>query len=214
MHRVIQEISEGNDWRNGEFARFKANQNRVEPELWHRMCVPMIYAHWEGFVVDALKITLKHLNSLNLTHAVLPTKLIVLSIGDNYRSLSGKQSFSQRIEFTDKFKQLFNSVVKFKTKIETKSNLKSAIFKELCDIFGFDSLPYSEYLREIDRLVNIRNSIAHGENSYLPTLDNINLYIESVQKSSDLLLIDIESYLIEEKFLIGNHEVNVVEVLS
>ncbi|MCO8050085.1 hypothetical protein GWI76_04745 [Proteus sp. G2659] len=202
MHRVIEEISEGNDWRNGEFAKFKTNQSGVPPELWYRMCIPMVYAHWEGFVVDALKILLKHLNTLNLTHSVLPTKLIVLSIGDSYRSLSGKQSFSQRIEFTNKFKRVFNSVAKFKTKIETKSNLKSVVFNELCDIFGFDTNPYNEYLKEIDRLVNIRNSIAHGENSYVVTLDNINLYIEAVQKSSDLLLIDIESYLTEEKFLV------------
>ncbi|MEQ4624768.1 MAE_28990/MAE_18760 family HEPN-like nuclease [Providencia manganoxydans] len=205
----MQEIVEGNDWRSGEFARFKANQNKVEPDLWYRMCIPMIYAHWEGFVVDALKIMLKHLNGLNLKYSVLPTKLIVLSIGDSYKSLSGKQSFSQRIEFTDKFKSLFNSVVTFKTKVETKSNLKSNVFKELCDIFGFNEQPYCEYLKNVDRLVHIRNSIAHGENNILPTLENITLYIDSVQKCSDLLLIDIENYLLEERFLIENHGINI-----
>lgn len=202
MHSVIQEITEGNDWRNGEFAKFKANQSGVEPKLWYRMCVPMIYAHWEGFVVDALKTMLAYLNELKLTHSELPTRLVVLSLGDNYRTLSGKQSFSQRIEFTEKFKNLLDSVIQFQTKVETKSNLKGKVFKELCDIFGFDTKTYSSFLPDIDRLVSIRNSIAHGENSFLPSSDNINLYINSVQCACDLLLEDIDNYLAKKKYLV------------
>lgn len=203
MHRVVEEIQENNKWRYSEFAKFKANQNDVEVIFWNRMCIPMIYAHWEGFVVDALKIMLGYLNELKLTHSELPIRLVVLSLGDNYRTLSGKQSFTQRIEFTEKFKNLLDSVIRFQTKVETKSNLKGKVFKELCDIFGFDTKSYNEFLPDIDRLVNIRNSIAHGENSFLPSSDNINLYINSVQNACDLLVEDIDKFLVEKKFLVN-----------
>lgn len=201
MHSVVDEISINNDWRDGEFAKYKANSLNVEEQLWCRMCIPMIYAHWEGFVVDALKIMLKHLNQLDLQSTQLPTNLVVVSMGDSYRTLSGKQSFEQRINFTQSFNELLDKPVKFKTKVDTKSNLKSNVFEDLCVAFGFDSSKFEGQLNDIDRLVNIRNSIAHGENSMKPDMQNIEKYIESVKDAMDLLLYEIDDYLSEQRYI-------------
>ncbi|MCW2482199.1 hypothetical protein, partial [Candidatus Symbiopectobacterium sp. NZEC135] len=62
MHSLVEEINETNAWRDGEFAKFRVNPHQVESILWGRMCVPMIYANWEGFVVSSLKMLLQHLN--------------------------------------------------------------------------------------------------------------------------------------------------------
>lgn len=201
MHSVVDEISINNDWRDGEFAKYKANSLNVEEQLWCRMCIPMIYAHWEGFVVDALKIMLKHLNQLDLQSTQLPTNLVVVSMGDSYRTLSGKQSFEQRINFTQSFNELLDKPVKFKTKVDTKSNLKSNVFEDLCVAFGFDSSKFEGQLNDIDRLVNIRNSIAHGENSMRPDMQNIKKYIKSVKDAMDLLLYEIDDYLSEQRYI-------------
>lgn len=201
MHSVVEEISINNEWRDGEFAKYKANSLYVEEQLWCRMCIPMIYAHWEGFVVDALKIMLKHLNQLDLQSSQLPTNLVVVSLGDSYRTLSGKQSFEQRINFTQNFNELLGKPVKFKTKVDTKSNLKSNVFEDLCVAFGFDSSKFEEQLHDIDRLVNIRNSIAHGENSMQPDMQNIEKYITSVKGAMDLLLFEIENYLTQQRYI-------------
>ncbi|MFW7526165.1 MAE_28990/MAE_18760 family HEPN-like nuclease [Vibrio ostreicida] len=201
MHSVVEEISINNDWRDGEFAKYKANSLNVEDQLWCRMCIPMIYAHWEGFVVDALKIMLKHLNQLDLQSTQLPTNLVVVSLGDSYRTLSGKQSFEQRINFTQSFNELLDKPVKFKTKVDTKSNLKSNVFEDLCVAFGFDSSKFAGQLNDIDRLVNIRNSIAHGENSMQPDMQNIGKYITSVKNAMDLLLYEIDDYLSEQRYI-------------
>ncbi|HCG5263667.1 hypothetical protein HJ093_12175 [Vibrio parahaemolyticus] len=200
MHSVVEEIVANNDWRDGEFAKYKANSLNVEEQLWCRMCIPMIYAHWEGFVVDALKIMLKHLNGLKLDSSKLPPNLVVVGLGDAYKTLSGKQSFQQRIDFTNKLNELMSEPVKFKTKVDTKSNLKSNVFKELCDSFKFDSAKFSDQLADIDRLVNIRNSIAHGENSMQPDMKNIEKYIVSVKEAMDLLMYEIDDYLTKEKY--------------
>jgi hypothetical protein len=52
---LIEEILEANSWRDGDFAKFKANTYNVDEELWFRMCIPMIYAHWEGCVVTVFR---------------------------------------------------------------------------------------------------------------------------------------------------------------
>lgn len=202
MHRVTEEIIINNSWRDGEFAKFKANSLRVEEKLWCRMCIPMIYAHWEGFVVDAFKILLKHLNSLQLDSSQIPTNLVVVSLDDSFKSLSGKQNFDQRVTFTDKFQNVLKQKVNFTPKINTKSNLKSNVLEDICDKFGFDFAKFNDVKRDLDQLVHIRNSIAHGENSFLPNTEKINNLIESVKNGIDILIAEIDTYVEEELYLL------------
>jgi hypothetical protein len=206
VHNLVEEISQTNSWRDGEFAKFRVNPHQVESVLWGRMCVPMIYANWEGFVVSSLKMLLQHLNNLGLTPLQIPTRLVVVGLGDTYRSLSGKQSFEQRCAFTDKFNELLRSTVKFKTRIETKSNLHSDVLKELCQMFNFNFDRFSDSIATLNRLVYVRNCIAHGENSILPTQENIEKFIDAVKKSIDILLDEINLFLMQESYLYPQQE--------
>lgn len=201
MHRVVEEIYESNKWRDGEFAKFKINSSNVDENLWCRMCIPMIYAHWEGFVVSSLKVLLEHLNGLELSPKDVKTNFVVFGLGDSYKSLSGKQSFKQRIEFTDKFSSIFQEHLKFAKKIDTKSNLRSYVLKELCEMFLFDFSVFEDQVGDIDRLVNVRNSIAHGENSFVPTMENIKKYIDAVTKAMDVMIEQIQKFIEGEEYL-------------
>lgn len=201
MHRVVEEIYESNKWRDGEFAKFKVNSSNVDENLWCRMCIPMIYAHWEGFVVSSLKVLLEHLNRLELNPKDVKTNLVVVGLGDSYKSLSGKQSFKQRVEFTDKFSGIFQEKLKFAKKIDTKSNLRSDVLNELCEMFSLDFSGFEDQAGDIDRLVNVRNSIAHGENSIVPRLENIEKYIEAVTKAMDVLIEEIQKFIEGEEYL-------------
>lgn len=201
-HSLIDEIQVENNWRDGELAVFKVNPQKVDAPLWNRMCLPMIYAHWEGYVVSSLKLLIGHLNSLELTPSKVPTNLIVLGLGAKYKSLSGKQSFDQKVIFTDSFKEIFQKEIKFKKDVDTKSNLNGGVLKELCKVFGFNFDVFSDVTGDIERIVMFRNRIAHGENSILPDSENIEKYILSITQATDLLLTEIESFLSNEKFLL------------
>jgi len=200
LHKLIAEIQGENDWRDGELAVFKVNPQKVKEPLWNRMCLPMVYAHWEGYVVSSLKLLISHLNSLELSPNELTTNLVVLGLGDKYRSLSGKQSFEQRIIFTNNFKDILQKTIKFKTKIDTKSNLNKTVLEELCTIFGFNFGVFKDVLSDIEKVVILRNKIAHGENSVLPDSDNIEKYILSITKATDLLLEEIHKFVSNESF--------------
>lgn len=205
MHRVIEEISVSNEWRDGDFAKLKVNSSKVDEALWCRMCIPIIYAHWEGFVTSSLKIMIDHLNGLKLSTEKIPTRLVVVGLGDTYRTLSGKQSFEQRVDFTNKFRSLIKETIKFRNKIDTKSNLKSNILKELCQMFGFDFEKFNDIIGDIDRLVHIRNSIAHGENAVNPDMNNVLKYIEAVTQAMDIFINEINEFLINEDYLLKSN---------
>ncbi len=200
-HNVIEEVLENNSWRDSDFAQMKIRCSQsTEDQLLRRMCIPMIYAHWEGFIVSAIKEILKHLNTLQLTPTEVPTRLVVHCLGDAYKSLSGKQKLVQRIAFTDKFNKLMMSTMKFKTKVDTKSNLNSDVLMELCEIFSFKFDRFSSILPDINRLIFLRNAIAHGENSAIPTIESINLYIESVKNGTEILLNEMDIFLKNETY--------------
>jgi len=200
-HEIIIEIQEDNNWRDGELAKFKINPHKVDQKLWDRMCIPMIYAHWEGYVVSSLRLLLDHLNKLQLSPNDVDTKLIVIGLGRAYNSLSGKQSFDQKVDFTVKFKDLFERAIKFKKDIDTKSNLNSKVLKELCNMFGFGFEEFNNVIADIDRVVTFRNKIAHGENSILPDTDSIEKYISSVTAATDIFLEEIDKFLSNESYL-------------
>lgn len=200
MHRVVQEIQEDNEWRDGDFAKFKKNIASLDQALWNRMCVPMIYAHWEGFVISSLKILITYLNTLEINPSNIPTNLVVVCLDKSYRSLSGKQSFQQKIEFTDRFKAIFEKNIKFSGKINTKSNLSSKVLCEICTMFDFDYEKFKTITRNLDMLIRIRNSIAHGENAIIPSKENINNYIKTVNEATDIFLNEIEIFLVNEKY--------------
>lgn len=198
MHRVIGEIGTDNEWRDKDFAIFKINSKGVDKILWYRMCIPMVYAHWEGFVVSSLKILITYLNSLQLLPCHINTNLIVVCLADSYKSLSGKQSFEQKITFTNKFQDSLSNEIKFQTEINTKSNLNSKVLEEICFMYGFDFEKFKNITRDINALVNVRNRIVHGENSIVLSEENLFNYISTVQKAMDLFLNEI-AVLIEEK---------------
>jgi hypothetical protein len=203
VHRIIQEILIDNEWRDRDFARFKIFSDETDEALWNRMCVPMIYAHWEGFVVNALKTLLTYLNRLNLAPNNIKTHLIVVCLADSYKRLSGKQSFEQRIDFTTKFQSRLTQNVKFQKNINTKSNLKSSVLEEICNMYGFNFEKFKKVTNEIDRLVSVRNSIAHGENSIIPSDENIKNYIETVRTAMDLFLEEIDIFIENENYLLS-----------
>ncbi|WP_299493524.1 MAE_28990/MAE_18760 family HEPN-like nuclease [uncultured Shewanella sp.] len=205
-HNLIDEIQAENNWRDGELATFKVNPQKVDGSLWNRMCLPMIYAHWEGYVVSSLKLLIDYLNSLKLNPSEVPTNLIVLGLGTKYNSLSGKQSFDQKVVFTDSFIEIFQKKISFKKDIDTKSNLNSNVLKELCTVFGFNFESFKGVIGDIDRIVMFRNRIAHGENSILPDSENIEKYIVSITQATDLLLTEIDNFVSNENFRLKNQE--------
>lgn len=81
---LIDEIAQSSEWREGEFAKFKVNANGVDEVLWCRMCIPMIYAHWEGFVSSSLRELLRFLNNLALNPSECRVNIIVVGLSDAY----------------------------------------------------------------------------------------------------------------------------------
>ena len=73
MHPLTNEIMASREWRVRELENLKKvgilALNNYLPKVkdqYYRMCIPYIYAHWEGFVVESFKQLISFLNDLHL----------------------------------------------------------------------------------------------------------------------------------------------------
>lgn len=174
MTITYKELEQELNWRIREFANFKKMGIQLkatyQDETFLRMTIPMIYAHWEGFVSQAFKIVFEYLNKQNLEPHRLKHNIFIYSIEKNFDSLKGKASFNNFCDFTDNLFSILNEKVLFNTKIVTKSNLKYDIFVELCEKISLPTNDFLPYKYELDKLVHLRNQISHGEKGIAITL--------------------------------------------
>ncbi|MCB9328393.1 MAG: hypothetical protein H6572_06875 [Lewinellaceae bacterium] len=200
---LIDEIRLDNEWRTKDIAKMKMTYSQL-PEanrgFFLRLCVPMIYAHWEGLVVSSLTSLIKGLNKSKLSHSNVPVKLFVLSVGEKFKRLQSNQSLEQRCDFTQTFFDRLNNHLTFEKKVNTKSNLNYKVLGELCNMFLLDIEDFSIYENDIDKLVDIRNKIAHGENAYLFELPQIEKYFELLENICEVFLNNIEKFINQKRY--------------
>jgi len=95
----------------------------ISPE-YYRICVPYIYAHWEGFITESFKALISAINNLRLDRTDVIDSLYTFSLLETLRPLSGKQSFDQCCDFIKKYKDRVNEKLHIPTgSFTTKSNL-------------------------------------------------------------------------------------------
>ncbi|MFP1944337.1 MAE_28990/MAE_18760 family HEPN-like nuclease [Lonsdalea quercina] len=163
--------------------RLEKEKFESEMKFFCRLCVPLVYAHWEGFFKYAIRAYLKAISDMDICLSNLTNEIITYKLDFFMRKLQGKASFSQKKEFINEYSNKISSVVKFskgELKIDTKSNLNYEVTNELCEKFVIDNKKFLENQVIINKLVSQRNSICHGENSNVVNIQQIKEYIEVV----------------------------------
>ena len=195
FNNTLEDISADIQWRNNELNSLKLiskNLNDNELRLFLKSCIPLIYAHWEGFVVSSLKLVFSYLNSLKLNSKDYCDIYLTTAYEQTLKSLDDSTAYERRKKHLVKLYTEFSKVVKLKNKIDTKSNLTFQVLEEICLKTNLNINKFEEYKEELNELVSIRNSISHGENSYIfETFDDIKKYIELLEN----LMLDFQSEL-------------------
>jgi len=209
--KIIEEIEEANYWREIELMSFQKIlvriKNEKEKKALLNASIHFIYAHWEGFVSSSLKILMEVLNEKKINCINIHTNILTNGYEINLKEdLSNptykKESFEKKCRKLECLVNLLNSDFKFQNfKVDTKSNLNFNVLKTLCKKFNFSSEKFETLETKLEKLIKRRNGIAHGENSFPITkedmVESIELYIEL----SGLLKNEIESFMKEYKYL-------------
>lgn len=164
---LTTKLSDELGWRRKELTIIKnkipRDKNAIQAALL-RSAIPLLYAHWEGFVKVTLTCYLEYVSNKHLRNDELQYPFVALSL----QNIVGQLGVNSIIDKTKIIQSLFvehskRSNIPKKNIINTKSNLKFDVFQEILYILNLDESHYSSKKDLINDLVDMRNHIAHGE---------------------------------------------------
>jgi hypothetical protein len=172
-------------WRRKELTRLKtmviSHNGGPDCDLFIRASVTLLYAHWEGFVKQACSFYLEYVARKKITHSELPDAFLAMAIGKIVR----RAMESSKVEISLNVVNFFRSEISkasnlsFKSGVNTKSNLKSSVFREIVLSLGLNYSVFATKEKLIDeKLLANRNQIAHGEDCLVSYDEYIGLHDE------------------------------------
>ncbi len=142
-----------------------AHESTVLEQTAFHMAIPLLYAHWEGFVKEALQNYLRFIQERAIPQRMIEPAVLAYSWTPDARRLAANLSFESQVRIVERALAALSGVVQFgkdELEINTKGNLK---FETLEDLFKWLSLDIDTVRgrkAQVNTLVNRRNMIAHG----------------------------------------------------
>lgn len=168
-----------------------------------RAGLPLLYAHWEGFVKQASEIYIGYVSEQRIPYQQLASCFVVFGAKKHLLHLTQSKSATANIEAVEflRTSESLASVLALSTSVNTESNLSSIVFENIATSIGVTLAPYSAYANLIDKtLVDRRNKIAHGEFLELDVAAFLSL-AEDVTKLLRMYKNDIENLASTKAFL-------------
>lgn len=156
-------------WRNKEISEYnllvKSSAGSTQKSL-IRGGVAISYAHLEGFIKLSSEMYLAYVESRRLKYSDLTDIMIVFAAKKYLRAINDSTSHENNTTALRKLLDSMDDRASFslQNSIDTESNLKSKVFKNIAYSIGISCEKYEEYYEFIDdTLLKNRNKIAHGE---------------------------------------------------
>lgn len=184
---LSNQLTHDRTWRIKEISDLRSISERadlIQQRVLLRSLVTMCYAHWEGYVRYAARKFLEHIALRKLRYDELDKQFFRNYFLPRLTALSSnKGTLEERCDLVD-------NILDFSTKrfshvnidlVNTQSNLNFDVFKDICLICGVSIEKYLEKKTFIDVfLLKRRNSIAHGEDTFVSIDDLAKLVDESI----------------------------------
>ncbi|MBO7577543.1 MAG: hypothetical protein J6T43_00950 [Prevotella sp.] len=208
---ILEEIKSDIDWRMGELVSLKTIPHRYKMVTHHKSLlktylVPAIYAIWEGFVSNTMMAYIMEINKERIAaKSIRMDVLLYITEMDEKLNLSvPRTNRNQQEKFIRNIYTTFTNPIIITPKIQTKSNVNLGVINHLLTSFGLDALPNS-YEGSLNKLLNFRNKIAHGEKAITVKDNHITEFTQLINDLMVEIAIRIEDGLINKTYLIPGY---------
>jgi len=190
-------------WRKYELYILKSSipeSANKKQQAFLRMAIPILYAHFEGFIKVSAYYYLKYVTSRKLKYSELLEQFIIIGLKSKL-NLKEANSIEKQTKIIKLILENFDNQLKLPTKniINTKSNLNFKVFSEILFLIGLDKKIFKNYESVINDLITHRNYIAHGENKTVDKDTFEKFYSEIINLMSCFKTV-LEDHAIQEKY--------------
>ena len=217
------DIEESFTWRQEEYRIIKNTIKEDNKIPITKMLIAILYAHYEGFFKDAFEIYINFINSTGLELNKFNNSLITASLDREYSSFEDlnrlcrelttdppKENylnrFHRRFELTKIFSSRYlNKIIKIDDKIiDTKSNLTYVVLQENLYVLGLEYDLFSEKKDKINKLVHLRNSIAHGSQKELIEFNDLEMLETEILGIINTFITYLYKFCEDKEYLTGS----------
>jgi hypothetical protein len=177
------ELEADQAWRVDEIRAFQnwgATIDEEKLKQYRRALVLLLYAHYEGFCKFALTLYVSAVNRLGITCGAAAYAVAAASLADLFRNLRNPQmkcdlfrrelpddaklhQFAREREFIERTSEVDKHAVNIPDDVvDTESNLTPLVLKKNLYHLGLPHDQFESYKDEINKLLGVRNAIAHG----------------------------------------------------
>ena len=211
-------------WRLEEMSFFKNIlediERKNEKDKYRKSLVLLLYSHLEGFIKFSLLNYAQYLNALQRKRKEFDYTLIATSMDKEFKAYENRNSKSplfknskipsdssihnlyRRVNLLESSKDLLNkTLIIDDNAVDTESNLWYIVLRKNLYRLGLPDDMFAEYEKDIDALVNRRNSIAHGGRSSGVQDREYAKWETSVKSIMESIIKKIYLYTNEEKYL-------------
>jgi len=135
-----------------------------------RAAVPLLYAHWEGFIKKASEAVINFVSEQRLRHDELAMCFWVLGVKRELYTLAESGNATETAKALENILASGARRTRFNAKgnVSTDSNLSSRVLERIASTIGVDYAIFAPSAPLIDTaLVDRRNHIAHGQLEYV-----------------------------------------------
>ena len=195
-------------WRKVEISDLLFLAKETQKDVVLKSLILLLYAHWEGYIKKSSKLYIKYISE---------EKVQLNELSYNFKAVALKEHISRCIETKDKLTlanelTFVSSFLKFENKkfkveinldndfesgiIDTESNLKPKVFKNIIEILG---LNYKNALEAREHYINShllanRNAIGHGNKFDAANQIDFSLTIKDIEKLKTIVFSIIDSF--------------------
>lgn len=182
------QVTDDRSWRLREISDLKSAINRADTNLRRvllRGLITICYAHWEGYVRFAARKYLEHVALRNFRYSEIDRQFLRNYFLPRLAALStSKSSISERCALVD---EIFTSSERRfgrvnEDLVNTRANLNFEVFTDICLVCSVPTAAFADKREFIDLfLLKRRNSIAHGEDTFVDIEDLDDLTNKTVE---------------------------------
>ncbi len=202
--RLDRELS----WRKKELTSQKLLVQSPVPQqtLLLRSATLLLYAHWEGFVKNAAQLYVRFVAEQPRELARLAHSFVALAMRSDIFNCLQSRDASVHGRLVAKFRALegpppIMRAFGWQGAISTRSNLTYAVFRRILATISLPESPYSTRAKLVDRLVELRNGIAHGQGMTPTTADYCDMH-DDVIAMLNTFRDDIEEAAVNARYLL------------